>query len=438
MAEATGNPDGRPDADGETGARFGPDADVRRPLDESAPMSAPVSAAPEVAPEMAPEVALRSAVPPAEGTTDADPDGARAGRAGTGTGTGTEESATAAADTEPPEPETTDTEPPAPETTDTEPPEPETADSAAAGTVVRHHRSARRRAAQAARRTLAWSRRPAGQVVLAGVLIAVMLGLAAGAGGYFIPAAATPRGGAVPTADPVPAGPPGTAAPTAAPTGGPQALPPLLPTGLPTGPVDPDLPAGPGLGTRPADVLRGWAQQASAATGVPVVAVQAYGYAELVAAQATPACRLSWTTLAAIGRVESNHGGSNNATLLADGRALPPIVGAPLDGTGGNRRILDTDGGTLDGDPVYDRAVGPMQFIPTTWRTSAVDADGDGTADPNDIDDAAVAAAGYLCANNRDLATAEGWWAAVLSYNNVQSYAEQVFDTANEYGQRSG
>ena len=107
----------------------------------------------------------------------------------------------------------------------------------------------------------------------------------------------------------------------------------------------------------------------------------------------------------------------------------------------GRAIALEGDGSgpwTLDGDPVYDRAVGPMQFIPTTWRTSATDADGDGTADPNDIDDAALAAAGYLCANNRDLATPEGWWAAVLSYNNVQSYAEQVFATANEYGQRSG
>ena len=38
----------------------------------------------------------------------------------------------------------------------------------------------------------------------------------------------------------------------------------------------------------------------------------------------------------------------------------------------------DTDGGELDKDTVYDRAVGPMQFIPSTWAVVKVDADGDG------------------------------------------------------------
>ena len=86
---------------------------------------------------------------------------------------------------------------------------------------------------------------------------------------------------------------------------------------------------------------------------------------------------------------------------------------------------------------MYDHAVGPMQFIPGTWQTYQVDADGDGVADPNDINDATLAAANYLCAGGRDLATSGGWWGAVLSYNAIQQYAQKVFDAANDYGQRA-
>ena len=58
-----------------------------------------------------------------------------------------------------------------------------------------------------------------------------------------------------------------------------------------------------------------------------------------------------------------------------------PIIGLPLDGSHGVKRIEDTDDGRLDGDPVFDRAIGPLQFIPTTWEDWASDADGDGVAD---------------------------------------------------------
>lgn len=184
-------------------------------------------------------------------------------------------------------------------------------------------------------------------------------------------------------------------------------------------------------------MVRGWAQQLSTRTGISVVALQAYGYAELVVSETTPGCGLSWTTLAAIGRAESGHGGTGGATPLPDGRALPQIIGPPLDGGGDRKRILDTDGGSVDGDSTYDRAVGPMQFIPDTWQQQRVDASGDGVADPHNIHDAALAAANYLCADGRDVTTPEGWWAAVLAYNDVQSYALDVFNTANDYGSRS-
>ena len=49
----------------------------------------------------------------------------------------------------------------------------------------------------------------------------------------------------------------------------------------------------------------------------------------------------------------------------------------------------------------YDRAVGPMQFIPSTWSVIGVDGDNDGKRNPQDIDDAALATAVYLCSATR-------------------------------------
>src|SRR4029453_797667 len=149
-----------------------------------------------------------------------------------------------------------------------------------------------------------------------------------------------------------------------------------------------------------------------------------------------PSCHLSWTLLAGIGAVESNHGRFRGAVLRPDGTSQPRIVGVPLAGTS-TERIADPDRGALDGDRTYDRAVGAMQFIPSTWKTWAVDADRDGRADPYDIDDAALAAAYYLCANGRDLGTADGWWNAVLSYNQVTRYASAVYANADRYGPAS-
>lgn len=188
---------------------------------------------------------------------------------------------------------------------------------------------------------------------------------------------------------------------------------------------------------RPADALVGWAQQVGTKVGIPVVAVQAYGYAELVTAQTTPTCRLSWTTLAALGKVESSHGSFNGAVLRADGVAEPTIYGLPMDGKGGRALVADTDRGGLDGDTTYDRAIGPMQFLPAIWQANAIDADRDGAANPNDIDDAALTAAAQLCKGGRDMSRAESWWEAVLSYNAVAPDAQKVFTTADDYGRRS-
>jgi membrane-bound lytic murein transglycosylase B len=257
-------------------------------------------------------------------------------------------------------------------------------------------------------------------------LVVLLTGTAA-AGRYLVPATAPVPVSVAPSSTPSQLG--ADALPTPAPT---AADPAIEPT--PSSSGEPS--AGPSY-ARPQDTLAAWAGRMSPALGIPVVALQAYGYAQLRVQQTMPNCHLNWTTLAGIGEVESDHGRADGAILLPDGRALPPIIGPALNGKDGQKPVPDTDHGVLDGDPVYDRAVGPMQFIPDTWKTYQVDADGDGTADPNDINDAAMAAADYLCAGNRDLADAPSWWSAVLSYNAVSVYAMNVFNAANDYGTRS-
>jgi Transglycosylase SLT domain len=296
-------------------------------------------------------------------------------------------------------------------------------------------RRLRTRSAAAGRRIRAWSHQPNARLALPALLLAVLTALAGVAGAVVVPALGavseqTVRAGA--TLDPAP--PP---LDSAAPTPGESLTPTTVAPSTPTGPSGAPPSAAPGLPGRPSDVLAGWAQQVGNHVGIPPVAMQAYGYAELVLAQTSPGCHLSWTTLAAIGSVESNHGRANGAALSPDGQALPQIIGLPLDGEGGRQRITDTDRGQLDGDPVLDRAVGPMQFIPSTWQQVGLDADNDGADNPHDIDDAALAAANYLCGDGRDLATARDWWAAILSYNDVRRYAMSIFDTANRYGAAS-
>jgi hypothetical protein len=166
-----------------------------------------------------------------------------------------------------------------------------------------------------------------------------------------------------------------------------------------------------------------------AADGFPSTALEAY----VRAAVTGPAsCHIAWPLVAAIGRVESNHGRFAGAVLHTDGRSTPPIIGIALDGVR-TALIRDTDAGQLDGDPVFDRAVGPMQFIPSTWRTYAADGDGDGRSDPFDIHDATAATAKYLCAAGGDLSSVAGQTRAVLAYNHSHSYVATVLTLAAMY-----
>jgi len=168
-------------------------------------------------------------------------------------------------------------------------------------------------------------------------------------------------------------------------------------------------------------------------TGIPARALEAYRRAASLVGAADPACQIDWALPAAIGRVESDHARFAGNHLDPAGVATPGIIGIRLDGTNSTARITDTDGGLLDRDTSYDRAVGPMQFIPGTWRVVGSDANGDGSKNPQDLADASTATAVYLCSGPGDLRRPEDLSAAIMRYNPSDSYVRMVTAIANAY-----
>ncbi|MBK6670404.1 MAG: lytic transglycosylase domain-containing protein [Actinobacteria bacterium] len=169
---------------------------------------------------------------------------------------------------------------------------------------------------------------------------------------------------------------------------------------------------------------------------LPLVALDAYWRAAQ-AASSDPklACSIDWWALAGIGRTESNHGRYAGGEAAPDGRVTEPIYGIALDGSRGTAVIRDSDKGALDGDPGIDRAVGVMQFIPSTWKRYGADLSGDGIADPQNVYDGALSAARYLCATSKDLVNDAGLNAAYFSYNHSLAYVSTVLARSRAYQQ---
>ena len=198
----------------------------------------------------------------------------------------------------------------------------------------------------------------------------------------------------------------------------------------PAPPVAPGEPVGPSV------VDPHWLATTSDRTGIPRPALAAYARVQL---DRSGGCAVGWTTLAGIGWVESQHGTIGGRRLRADGHSSTRILGPALDGHGRFAAIRSTPGSAVwHGDRVWEHAVGPMQFLPSTWRSWATDGDGDGKADPNDLDDAAVTTARYLCADGGDLGTGAGWASAVFSYNHERAYVDAVYAAATSYAARAG
>jgi membrane-bound lytic murein transglycosylase B len=198
-------------------------------------------------------------------------------------------------------------------------------------------------------------------------------------------------------------------------------------------PADAPVPAATAAGPALSDLVDAeWLADTADRTGIPARALAAYAGVALAKAEAMPSCGLSWNTLAAIGFAESRHGSHGGSSLGADGTVTPGIFGVALAGQG-TEHVPDSDGGEIDGDAEFDRAVGPMQLIPQTWRNWHIDGNGDGIEDPQNIDDATMATANYLCRASGDMASEAGWLAGVSAFNGAASYLKAVAAAGESY-----
>jgi murein DD-endopeptidase MepM/ murein hydrolase activator NlpD len=184
-----------------------------------------------------------------------------------------------------------------------------------------------------------------------------------------------------------------------------------------------------------AATMRGPASAGATATGIPPIVFAAYLAAETNAHTIDSGCEVHWPFVAGIWKVESGHATSGGATIDETGQVTPPIYGVVLDGsTPGTAAIADTDDGVLDGNNVWDRAVGPAQFLPASWRSHGQDGNSDGVADPQNVYDAALSTVAYLCqrtpGNYQDPAHLAR---AIRGYNNSAEYIENVTGWINHY-----
>ncbi len=167
------------------------------------------------------------------------------------------------------------------------------------------------------------------------------------------------------------------------------------------------------------------------ATGIPVTVLAAYRKAEANLAAAKPSCHLPWWLVAGVGRIETGHafGGRVDANGNTRGRIMGPLLDGSMPGTA---VIRDTDGGKWDGDATFDRAIGPMGFLPGSWTEWGKDGNGDRVADPNNVFDAATAA-GYVLCSVGDLSNPATMAKALLRYNHSASYVNIVLTWAAAY-----
>ena len=162
----------------------------------------------------------------------------------------------------------------------------------------------------------------------------------------------------------------------------------------------------------------------SPGTDIPNMVLDAYRRA--AASVGLAGCGLQWWALAGVGKVESDHGRLQHAHLTATGDLVPHIRGIPLNGTQDTQRVTDSGGDVVE-------AEGPMQFIPSTWAVIGRDGNGDNTVAVDNIYDASLGAAWYLCRSSADLTSDEGLATAFRSYNHSDTYAVEVLAYARAY-----
>ncbi|WP_068693527.1 lantibiotic dehydratase [Thermobifida halotolerans] len=122
----------------------------------------------------------------------------------------------------------------------------------------------------------------------------------------------------------------------------------------------------------------------------------------------------------------------------------PPMIGPRLDGSGAGGNLTphyDTDNGRWDGDTEYDRAVGPNQHLPSGWPAYGADGNGDGSADPHNVYDSALASARELCLSAGGAGvdfTDRGQLAdALFRYNRSHAYVADVLAAVDRFDTRT-
>ncbi|AWW42944.1 C40 family peptidase [Streptomyces cadmiisoli] len=175
--------------------------------------------------------------------------------------------------------------------------------------------------------------------------------------------------------------------------------------------------------------------ESGSVSDIPARMLAAYKKAATLVRRHVPDCRgMRWPILAGIAKVESHH--ATGRTITTSGDIRPRIYGVLLNGSGagGNTTVFpDTDKGRWDGTDTGERAVGPFQFLPSTWDGAGRDANGDKKADPHNADDAALGAAVYLCGGGRDLTQRGQLKAALFQYNRSSAYVANVLGRIDQY-----
>ncbi|OZM73945.1 hydrolase Nlp/P60 [Amycolatopsis antarctica] len=196
-----------------------------------------------------------------------------------------------------------------------------------------------------------------------------------------------------------------------------SAAPPAAPSSAP--PADTQTPAA----QQPPDEgpqFESWVGEVAGWLDIPQRAMHGYALATVTIGQEKPGCELSWVTLAALGKVTSDHGRVGGSAIGDDGTMIQPLDTVALE---------DFSGASIS----VPGAAGPMQLSPAMWETFAANAEG---AEPRkqNIDDAALTAARALCDEDRDLAEGGDWLDGVTTFQKAPLFQHRVLATANVYG----
>ena len=155
---------------------------------------------------------------------------------------------------------------------------------------------------------------------------------------------------------------------------------------------------------------------------IPAIALSAYRNAERMMASAYPGCGVSWNLLAGIGRIESMHANGGATDPPAARRSA---ASSDPRSTARSRATRSSCRAVQAGRVTYARAMGPMQFLPGTWARYASDGNGDGKADIQNLYDASLGTARYLCSGGLNLRDRSQVLSAILRYNNSMAYAAE-------------